>query len=143
MNDSPNKTLVPVKNRFLNVPVARGGSDSKEKTPGGRFKKGKQGGPGRTPVSSQCIFSFFNYVFLHLPYQNINQYTSAQSTGRGISKSQRRSQISSQVASQMSRDPGGRFITPACNMLYYVFLLIIFYLNNIQRKIALKFQQVN
>lgn len=115
MNDSPNKTLVPVNNRFPNVPVARGGSDSNEKTPGGRFKKGKQGGPGRTPVSSQCILSFY-FLLLHHTYQSINQNFLAQSTGRGITKAQRRSQIASQRSSQQTRDPRGRFITPACNI---------------------------
>lgn len=58
-NDTPNKSFIPINKRFINVPVARGGSDSDARTPQGRFKKGNKGGPGKSPVSSQCILVSF------------------------------------------------------------------------------------
>lgn len=73
-NDSPNKSFVPLKRRLHNIPVARGGSDGFSRTPKGQFKKGTKAGPGKSPVSSQCIpctkcnnvFIFFRFQHEHL-----------------------------------------------------------------------------
>lgn len=62
-NDSPNRNFVPTNKHFVNVPVARGGSDTYARTPRGQFKKGTRGGPGKSPVSSQCILFLFFVLY--------------------------------------------------------------------------------